>query len=38
MKKESISESQAYQRIQKMSMKKNIPMKDIAQAIVITNE
>ncbi len=38
IKKEGISEPQAYQKIQQMSMKKNIPMKDIAQAIVITNE
>lgn len=36
MSKEGLNESQAYRRLQKISMDKNKPMKEVAQAIIIT--
>jgi len=36
MKEEGLNESQAYRRLQKISMDKNKPMKDVAQAIILT--
>lgn len=38
MEKHRMSETQAYQHIQKLSMKKNISMKRVAEAIILTNE
>lgn len=38
MTNEDLSEAEAYRRIQKMSMKKNKPMKEVAEAIVLMLE
>lgn len=38
MKKEGLSEDEAYRRIQRLSMAKSKKMADIAEAIIITEE